>query len=256
MAAAVPMVDIHSHILPGVDDGVKNVVDALAMLRLAVKDGVMSQVLTPHIHIGRFDNAKHDLQKRFEAFQHIVEHAKIPIDLHLSAEIRLCPEIVQMVEKDKIPWLGHWNGDRTFLMEFPERHIPAGSINLIKWLRQNNTLPVIVHPERNNNIQSKPERLDPFLEEGCLVQITASSLTGNFGRKAKKTAIKLLKQDKVFVIASDSHNLSYRPPNLSQGVAEAAKVVGKRKANDMVSTNAIKLLIGERDLSKRSVNTQ
>lgn len=237
-----PMIDIHSHILPGVDDGVHTLEDALDMLWWAHQDGVSIQVLTPHIEPGRFDNTKADLNERFEAFADHIKELGMPIELRLAAEVRLCPQITEMVERDGIPWLGHYQGERVFLLELPNNEIPTGSINLIRWLRDRAVRPVIVHPERNRSIQRRPERINPFLEHGCLLQVTASSLSGQFGPDARAVAQKLLKDNKVFALASDCHNLDYRPPNLGLGLKAATKILGKRKAAQLVSTNPRSLL--------------
>lgn len=100
------LTDIHSHILPGVDDGVQSDADALAMLRIAAAGGVTTQVLTPHYHPGRFDNARAALAARFAAFQATVDAAGIDIRLRLAGEVHIGPEILQMVADDTLPWLG------------------------------------------------------------------------------------------------------------------------------------------------------
>ncbi|VAW85193.1 Manganese-dependent protein-tyrosine phosphatase [hydrothermal vent metagenome] len=97
------MIDIHSHILPGVDDGAQNVADAIEMLRIAADGGVTHQVLTPHIHLNRFDNNITQLKEHFEVFQEVVEDKGISIKLHLAAEIHIDPNIIQMVESDTLP---------------------------------------------------------------------------------------------------------------------------------------------------------
>lgn len=239
-----PMADMHSHILPGVDDGAGTLEDALKLLRLAVKDGVKRQILTPHIHLRRYKNTRQSLEKQFREFCDIVEQANIPIELHLSAEVRICYEIMQMVDADSIPWLESWDGQKTFLLEFPQNSIPVGSDNLIQWLRRESILPVIVHPERNLVFQKHPDKLQPLLNAGCPLQVTAGSVTGQFGRKAQNLALDLLKQNKVELLATDCHNLKYRPPNLSQGVKAAAKIIGKTMASTLVTDNVYDLLIG------------
>ena len=211
------MIDIHSHILPGVDDGAKTLEDALEMLSLASASGVTTQVLTPHVQPGRFDNAKADLERRFDAFRSEADRAGIEIDLRLAAEVHVGPEIMQLVADDTLPWLGEYRGMRTFLLEFPLSHTPAGSINLVHWLIQRDVLPVIVHPERCREWQDHPDRLRPFLEAGCPIQITASSLLGGVGGAAKRLALELAQSQPELIIATDCHNLAYRPPDLDQG---------------------------------------
>jgi protein-tyrosine phosphatase len=240
-----PMADMHSHILPNVDDGASNLEDALEILWKAVNDGVMIQILTPHIHQPRYNNTRKSLEIRFLEFCDLVMEAGIPIELRLAAEIHVCHEIMQMVDNDEIPWLGEFNGEKSFLLEFPQNTIPAGSENLIIWLRRNRILPVIAHPERNLIFQRFPDKMRSFIDHDCPLQITASSLTGHFGKSAMKLAHSLLKEGKVRVLASDCHNLRFRPPNLSQGLEVAAKLVGKSTATEMVSSNVLDLVAGD-----------
>lgn len=211
------MIDIHSHILPGVDDGVKTLDEALEMLRIAAAGGVTTQVLTPHIQPGRFDNSKAFLEQRFDEFRIAVDRAGIDIELRLAAEVHAGPEIMTMVANDTLPWLGEYRGMKTFLLEFPLTNVPAGSINLVHWLIQRGVLPVIVHPERCREWQEHPQRLEPFLEAGCPIQITASSLLGSFGTAARRIGEELIDTGTDVVLASDSHNLAYRPPDLARG---------------------------------------
>jgi protein-tyrosine phosphatase len=239
------MADLHSHILPGVDDGASTLNDGLNMLWKAVECGVTIQVLTPHIDQCRYKNTRNSLELRYWEFYDMVEEAKIPIELHLAAEIRICNEIMQMVDDDKIPWLGYCNGEKSFLLEFPQNSIPLGSINLIQWLRKERILPVIAHPERNLVFQKHPSRLKPFLDAGCPLQVTSRSITGGFGKMAQKLAFDLLKKNLVKVIATDCHNLKYRQPDLCQGVKIASKVIGKPAVTDMVTRNVFDLISGD-----------
>jgi protein-tyrosine phosphatase len=221
------MIDIHSHILPGVDDGARNVDEALDMLRMSVDTGVTVQVLTPHIHFGRFENQKADLQQRFAVFQEQVDEANIKIGLQLGSEVRISSEIMQLVAQDAIPTLGVYNGKKTFLLEFPRIEVPAGYENLVKWLIKKGYLPIIVHPERNQTFVRKPHKLQLLTDMGCPLQITASSLTGQFGDEAQQNAELLLQNGDVSAIASDCHNLKGRKPNLNEGVAAACALIGE-----------------------------
>ncbi len=231
------MIDMHSHILPGVDDGAQVLEDALAMLRIARADGVEVQVLTPHIHLDRYPNTRESLQQTFDGFQRRVADNGVDIELRLAAELRIGPELVGLANNDGLPWLGSWRGRRVMLMEFPHSSIPAGSENMVAWLIQRDILPMIAHPERNQALQGRPSKLDPFLAAGCLLQVTAGSLTGQFGAKARSLAEALLLADRVTLLATDAHNLAYRPPNLSSGVAAAARLIGEAAARRLVEEN-------------------
>ena len=230
------MIDIHSHILPGVDDGARTLDEALDMLRMAVDSGVTVQVLTPHIHFGRFDNQKADLQQRFAIFQDQVDSANIKIGLQLGSEVRIGSEIMQLVARDAIPTLGEYNGKRTFLLEFPRIEVPVGYENLVKWLINKNYLPIIVHPERNQTFVRQPQKLQVLTDMGCPLQITASSLTGQFGEEAQQNAEWLLEQGRVSAIASDCHNLKGRKPNLNEGVIAAQLLVGSDQTDLLVNS--------------------
>jgi len=236
------MIDIHSHILPGVDDGVQTLEDALEMLRISAAGGIRVQVLTPHIHPGRFDNTKAFLQKRFDAFTESVDRAGIEIELRLAAEVHVGPEIMTMLANDTLPWLGEYRDMKTFLLEFPLTNVPAGSLNLVDWLVQRDVLPVIVHPERCREWQRHPERIQPYVDAGCPLQITASSLCGKFGANAQDLAIDLLRSTSNIVAATDCHNLSYRPPDLIDGHRQAAHFVGEDRAMRLVTTAPGELL--------------
>jgi len=236
------LIDMHSHILPGVDDGATDVAESLAMLRIAVADGVTTQVLTPHIHLGRYDNTRESLRSVFAAFHELVQSEGIEIRLELAAEVRIGAEILQLVARDGAPWLGTWEGKKVLLMELPYSEIPVGSNNLVRWLVRHDVLPMIAHPERNRAFQAKPAKLEPLMDEGCLAQVTAGSLTGKFGPQAKGLAEALLRSGQVTLLATDCHNLSYRPPDLGAGLAAAAQLVGSFPAEAWVTENPRRLL--------------
>lgn len=229
------MIDIHSHILPGIDDGANNLAEALAMLKVAVDNGVTTQVLTPHIHPGRFDNTKKDLEQKFEQFRAEVDQANIPIKLLLGAELRIGPEVMTLITTNQVPWLGEYQEQKTFLLEFPRNDIPFGSDNLVRWVLSKNCLPVIVHPERNTTFMNHPEKLQVFLDLGCPIQLTSCSLTGKFGADVQKFSEQLLIDEKVSAIASDCHNLKGRKPDLLAGFEHAKSIVGEEHASTLVN---------------------
>jgi protein-tyrosine phosphatase len=208
------MIDIHSHILPNVDDGASSNEEALEMLRMSVDGGVTTQVLTPHIHFGKFNNIKADLEQKFNQFVELVHKANIDVNLQLAAEVRIGPDVMALVNNNAIPWLGEYQGKKTFLLEFPRQDIPFGSDNLVKWLLAKNCLPVIVHPERNRTFLDQRHKLQTFIDLGCPLQITASSLSGKFGKDVQIMAEELLAENSVSAIASDCHNLKGRMPDL------------------------------------------
>ena len=209
------MIDIHCHILPGIDDGAKDMDEALSLINLAVEDGVTHIVVTPHLHMGRFNNFLSVIESSFVDFQHAVVNEKIQVKLAYAAEVRLDSEILSLLSQQQLPMYGSFKGQRFMLLEFPHSHIPAGSEVLVKHLIKQNITPVIAHPERNRDLLKTPDKIKPFVRLGCWFQVTASSITGHFGGECQALALSYIEQDYIQIIASDAHNLKRRPPLLS-----------------------------------------
>lgn len=208
--------------------------ESLVMASTASENGITHAVLTPHIIPGRYDNTLHSISEAFQHFRHALEQERIALKTTFAAEIRLDPVIMEMVNTSTVPFLGKDNGYDLLLLEFPHNTIPPGAGELVSWLLKRNIRPVIAHPERNQSVMDKPESLQPFLDAGCLLQITAGSLTGVFGRQPEKTARKLLNLGWVSVIASDAHNNQKRSPDMEPGRKIAEKIVGKADSWAMV----------------------
>jgi len=152
----------------------------------------------------------------------------------MAAEVRLCPEILPMIMQDRIPFLGIYEDYKIILLEFPHNHIPPGSEKLVKYLLNQGIRPMIAHPERNKDVMHDLKKITQFLELGCLLQITAASIAGNFGKNCHETAKELLIRNWVSVIATDAHNEINRPPDLKQGYKAAELLVGADKAHELV----------------------
>jgi protein-tyrosine phosphatase len=235
------MYDIHCHLLPEIDDGSPSMEYSLDMASFAVKHGTTHMVVTPHIHPGRYDNEKQSITHAYQVFRKALSDAGIPLALGMAAEVRLSPEIMVLFQHQKIPFLGETNGSTVLLLELPHDQVPLGSENLVDWLGERSCRAMIAHPERNKGIMRKPELLNPFLKRGCLVQVTAGSLVGKFGERARSVAIQLLLDGNVDVIASDSHNLTHRTPDLSAGFQCARDLVGAAAAKKLVIDNPKKI---------------
>ena len=173
------MIDLHCHLLPGIDDGPKELRDSIELARLALKNGITHAVVTPHITPGRYDNDLFTISPVYQAFKQTLYENKINLMIGMAAEVRLGPEIFTLFEEEKLPYLGGFEGQKVLLLEFPHDHIPPGSDKMVKWLFDHNIVPMIAHPERNGDILRKISKLQPFVEAGCLLQLTASSLSAN-----------------------------------------------------------------------------
>lgn len=232
------MIDLHCHMLPGIDDGPKTIEQSLEMARFAVANGTRRCVLTPHIQPGCYDNERDSIRRVFEDFQNRLAAENIPLEIGMAAEVRVCAELPMMIMQDKIPFLGRWQGMNLILLEFPHDHVPIGVDKLIDWLIQHDILPLIAHPERNQSIMRQPEKIAPFLNKGCLLQITAGSVTGSFGEVSQKRALEFIQQDKATLIATDAHNLHKRLPTLQAARDMLTPIIGPSKAHALFSGNA------------------
>jgi protein-tyrosine phosphatase len=231
------MYDIHCHLLPEIDDGSPDLAYSLEMARFAENHGTTHMVVTPHIHPGRYDNEKTIIEAMFIKFKQAVIDDGLKLQLGMAAEVRLSAEVLALFAGNKIPFLGTANGISTLLLELPHDQVPPGSENLVDWLEARKCRVMIAHPERNKEIMGNPDRLRPFLERGCLTQVTAGSLVGRFGEPAQTIAEQLLMQGKIDVLATDSHNLKHRTPDLSEGYRRAEELVGKEQALKLVIDN-------------------
>jgi protein-tyrosine phosphatase len=228
------MIDLHCHFLPGIDDGPDALPEALELARAAVADGITHSVLTSHVHPERYTNQRYNLELAVAEFSAQLLQASIPLQVHLGGEVRLCPELIDLLAANQIPFLGEVAGYRIMLLEFPPQMIPMGSIRLIDSLLKQKIRPLIAHPERNKDIMVNTEKIRPFTESGCWLQLTAGSLVGHFGMPAQQAAFKLIDQGWNCLAATDAHNLQHRPPLLSEGRDALRNRYGDAVAQAMV----------------------
>ncbi len=231
------MIDIHNHLLPGIDDGAPDIATSVAMARIAVDDGIRHLVCTPHVQPGRFDNNLDSIAAALDMFRDALLDHGIPLQVVAAAEVHFGLEVMVGVKQSSLPFVGEWQGRKVLLLELPHGEVPVGAERLTSWLLDNGVLPLLAHPERNRGFIAKPAKLKPFLEQGCLLQLTASSLTGRFGQGARQLAEELLTEGLVTVMATDAHNCEFRPPILSEGVARACELIGDDGGWQLVQTN-------------------
>ncbi|WP_422420643.1 tyrosine-protein phosphatase [Pseudomonas sp. GZD-222] len=228
------MIDLHNHLLPGLDDGPADLEAALDLARMAVADGIKAIVCTPHMHPGRYDNSASGIRAACVQMQDALCEAGIALHIAAAAEVRFGDHLLAAVESQSLPFIGEWEGRRVVLIEFPHGQIPYGAEQLIDWLLANGIAPMIAHPERNKALIRTPAKLRPFVARGCLLQVTGASLTGYFGQQVQSVARDLLEQGVVQVLASDGHNVRHRPAVLAQAHQCAAQLIGDRRAQALV----------------------
>ena len=224
------MIDIHCHLLPGIDDGPDTLEQSLELCRIAVADGITHAVVTPHIHPGRWENTRASIQRQCASLAEELVDNNIPLQLGFAAEVRLTDQIMQQIADNDIPFYGEVEGYNIMLLEFPHGHMIPGSENLAQWLLNQGIRPLIAHPERNKQLMKDAAQLQPFIDMGCWLQITAGSVTGNFGERAQVIALQLLDDDAVTVMASDGHNNKARQPSFKQAFDYVVQHYGKERA--------------------------
>lgn len=208
------MIDIHSHILPGIDDGARSLDIALEMAQQAVVCGVSHMVCTPHIHKGYFDNSPSTIKPVFDEFVKAVKAAAIPLTLSYAAEVRVNELIPVWFKQGELPFIGELSDKKILLLEMPHSHVPQGLETLVKWLLRNNVQPLIAHPERNRELLAEPTKFSWLQRQGCLFQVTAGALTGRFGDNVAQFALSLMQRKAFHVVASDTHDLVRRPNDM------------------------------------------
>ena len=202
------MIDLHCHILPGVDDGAENMEESLEMAKLAVEEGITHILATPHHKAHGWYNEKKELNLLVGEVQKAIDTEEIPLTLFPGQEVRLYGELIEDINEGKIQFIDE--EEQYLLIEFPSTSIPAYTERIFYELQTMKITPIIVHPERNRAIQKHPNILKRLVDKGALSQLTAGSYTGQFGKDVKKLSRKLLLANLVHYIASDAHNTEDR----------------------------------------------
>ena len=228
------MVDIHQHLLWGLDDGARDLETSVAMAKAAAQDGVTHVVCTPHANgTYTFDpttnrNKVAELQQRLDAEQ-VNLKVGLGCDFHLSYD--------NIVEAKTDPARFSVNGLGYLMVEIPDYGVPPGLTETFYELQLVGLTPVLTHPERNPTLQADQARLGEWMRGGVLVQVTADSVTGRMGKVAERMAHQLLAKRWVHFLATDAHNVSSRPPRLSEARNLIAKRYGSEYAQSLVETN-------------------
>jgi protein-tyrosine phosphatase len=211
------VLDLHSHILPGLDDGARTLDDSLAIATAAASDGVRVLAATPHVRAD-YPTSAEAMERALAETQAAVREAGVEIELRPGGEIAI--DYLPRLDDDALRRFGLGGNPSVLLVETPYFGWPLGMNELIFSLRTKRLTPVLGHPERNAEVAANPERLRPLVEAGALVQVTAASVDGRLGRAARETAFALLERELVHMLASDAHEASLREAGLSRAAAE------------------------------------
>lgn len=235
------MIDIHSHILPYMDDGARNWEEALQMARKAYEDGIRVIVATPHHANGHYMNPGETVITSIDEMNCKLSERDIGVTVVPGQEIRYFDNLLRDWNEGKLLSL---NESRYILIEMPSSHVPKNMGELIHELSLLDLRVVIAHPERNQEIACNPSVLEGLVVQGALSQVTSHSITGVFGSKLKKIALTLCRNNLVHFVASDAHNLERRPFQLSDSYTVIARKFGQ-EMTQYLQDNAVRLIHNE-----------
>lgn len=233
------MIDLHCHILPQVDDGAKNMEEAIAMAVQAYEDGIRTIACTPHFYDGKTFVTGEALKTRLSLLEEHLAQACIDIRLVLGNEGFLTPDLLQCIKQDKVFTI---NQSRYLLVELPMNNYPIYVNDLCYELMLMGITPILAHPERYVKIMETPNTVFELVESGVLIQVNAGSLTGRLGKRVQEISQLLLSHDLVHFIASDAHSPRTRRPNISRAIHMASDLIGRDKAFQLVEANPLAIL--------------
>ena len=227
------MVDVHCHILPGLDDGPKTIEESIAMAESAIADGITRVVATPHscreyfFDFARVRRLRDELQSRVGN----------KLELATGCDFHLDPENLQFLRKNSSHYCINQSG--YLLVEFNEISIPPAMDQTLHEIQLAGMRPIITHPERNRILRAHPERLKQWVQQGCFVQVTGGSLTGTFGPTSQKDALRWIREGLVHFVASDAHNMSRRPLRLQPAYDVVIDQFGQEKSQALFLDNPL-----------------
>ena len=235
-------IDLHCHLLPGIDDGPRNWETTLTMARLALAEGIHTVVVTPH-QLGRYERNTPDriLELTAEAQQRL-RAAGLPLTVLPGADVRVQEDLPSLVRNRQVLSLGDRRAH--LLMELPhDQVLPLA--NLIYQLHCLGIACILSHPERNEQLQENPELLRPWVQQGCLLQVTSASIIGHFGSVAKRFSRWLFRENMVHLVATDAHDATHRPPLIRQAFEKARRWVGVSRAEKIFFENPQAVIRGK-----------
>ncbi len=238
------MIDLHTHILPGFDDGSRTLEDALDMARAAVADGIRAVAATPHV--------RHDyptepvrMQRAVAELRAALVEAGIPLDVLPGGELAL--DRLDLLSEEELAGFGLGGNPDFLLLETPYTGWPLALPEQVRALSARGVVPVLAHPERNPDVQRDPERLRPLVLMGALCQVTASSLDGRIGKQARRTGLALVESGLAHLVASDAHTPDVR----GIGMTDAAASVGDEPLARWLTHGVPASIVGGTELPPR-----
>ena len=245
------MIDIHIHILPGVDDGSTDLEMSLEMASVAASTGVHSIITTPHCYKGRYENfASRQLQERWDRLHRAIKETGIPIRLYQGMEIMADDQLGDWLRQGKVWTL---NGTRYFLVEFQFGEDPAYCTEILKKCIAAGYHPVVAHPARYYFVQNDPSIVYEWYRMGCAIQINKESLLGEEGKRAEETSNSLMRHGLVSCVASDAHRTYWRNTDMGRLEEFLMDTYGKEYTYMVLEENPGRILRGKSLVGYRAI---
>ncbi|MGF7046287.1 protein-tyrosine phosphatase [Paenibacillus sp. DS2015] len=244
------MIDIHCHILPGIDDGPQLLEQSIDMARAAVEIGITTIIATPHHLNGRYNTPAELVFEAVDLLNNELNNRQIPLKIEAGQEIHVHPALIHEFYRGNLCSLAN---SRYMLLELPTKQVPPFFQDVLHELKINGITPIIAHPERNRELMNSRRMVLDLFEKGVLFQITANSITGLFGRKAQKFCLYLCKKNYLHFISSDSHDLYRRTFGLRTSYSTLAKQFGDEYV-ERLQRNALRVLEDKLIISAESAN--
>ena len=240
------MIDLHSHILPGVDDGASSLGDSLEIARACVADGIEVLAATPHVR-DDFPTTPETMERLVEELRAALAEEEVPLDVRRGGEVAV--DWLDRLPPETLKRFGLGGNPAYLLVEFPYYGWPLSLPDRVFRLRSDGITAVLAHPERSTEVQGEPERLRPLVEAGVLVQLTAASVDGRLGRGPAETALALIERGLAHMIASDAHSATVR----EAGLGAAVKAVGDGALGEWLAADVPRAILDGEPLPPRPV---
>lgn len=245
------MIDIHSHVLSGIDDGAKNLDVAIDMIKYAVSGNTHAIVATPHYRTGHYETSYDEILRHVDTLAQVIRKNHIKVDIYPGQEVFLDQHTVPLFKEGIIRGL---NESRYMLVELPMDKFSDSYLDILYELRVLGVVPIVAHPERYRYVQEDIMVLNDFINEGCLFQLNAGSITGIMGKELAKTSKKLVQNGLCNFIASDAHNMNRRSTGLNQAL-EIVRKFDKYSALSVVE-NAQRMVMDEEIEQNRTISNR
>ena len=236
------MIDLHSHILPGIDDGARTIEDSIAMARMAVEDGTKVLACTPHLAPPLYVNSGPAIRQAVNALQAELNSNAIPLKLIAGADIHIASDLQDSLKNGHALTLAD---TRYFLLEPPHDVLPPQLVAFARRLQNAGYRPILTHPERLRWIEGNYEVITELSDAGVVIQLTGASITGLFGRQVKYWSERMLNEGIVDILASDAHDTKYRTTGLTEARNAVAGILGPEEARMMVLDRPYHILKNE-----------